>query len=563
MDQFSTYRTDSSASKEKAGALITEWNYLFGLRGVWASHWTEIAERIYPMESFLFQNYQMLTTQGDKRNFEIFDSTGVLALQKFGAILDSLLTPRDQIWHQLKPGDERLLKDKGCRLWFEGANKVLLSERYKSTANFASQNQKQYLSLGAYGTGVMFIDALAGNPGLRYRNVHLGESYLKENHQGVIDSNFRHYMMTARQAFQKWGENCPKHIQERVDKQPEQPFYFLHCVQPRNDRDIERRDYKGMEYESYDVSIEAQEVIKESGYRQFPYAVSRYFQTTNETYGRSPAMDVLPALKTLNEEKLSMLKQAHRVLDPVLLAHDDGILSGFSLEPGAVNWGGVDSNGRTLVQALPTGNIQIGKEAMDDERALIKDTFLISLFDILTENPEMTATQVLERVKEKGMLIAPTVGRQNDEYLGPLIERELDVLSSQGLLPPMPPLLKQAKGEYKIIYDSPISRTQRSEQSAGVMRTIEAFSQYAQATGDTSPLDLINMDKAGVEIAQTNAVPDSFIRSKKEIMAIRQQKAQAQQQQQQIQAAPAVAGLMKAKAMMPQGGGGGGQLPQQ
>jgi hypothetical protein len=364
-------------------------------------------------------------------------------------------------------------------------------------------------------------------------------------------------MLTARQALQKWGANCPKQISERAIKQPEQPFYFLHCVQPRNDRDIERRDFKGMEYESCDVSIEAQELIKESGYRQFPYAISRYFQTTNETYGRSPAMDVLPALKTLNEEKISMLKQAHRVLDPVLLAHDDGILNGFSLEPGAVNSGGVDSNGRLLVQALPTGNIQIGKESMDDERQLIKDSFLINVLQILAETPEMTATEVLERTREKGMLLAPTVGRQTSEYLGPLIERELDVLSSQGLLPPMPPLLKQAKGEYKIVYDSPISRTQKSEQSAGVMRTIEAFTQYSQATGDSSPLDLINMDKAGVEIAQTNAVPDSFMRSQKEILQIRKQKAQAQQQQAQIQAAPAVAGLMKAKAQMPQGSGGG------
>ena len=153
-----------------------------------------------------------------------------------------------------------------------------------------------------------------------------------------------------------------------------------------------------------------------------------------------------------------MLKQGHRALDPVLLAHDDGVIDGFTLQPGAINPGGVSSDGRLLVQPLPVGNVQAGKELMDDERQLINDTFLISLFQILTENPQMTATEVAERVKEKGILLAPTIGRQQSEYIGPMVERELDILGRQGKLPPMPRLLKSAQGQYKHVYDSPISK---------------------------------------------------------------------------------------------------------
>ncbi len=103
-------KKDSSADDERAGALIKEWQYLFGLRGNWNNHWTEIAQRILPMDSWLFQNYSQLSSQGDKRNFEVYDSTGILALRRFGAILDSLLTPRDQYWHILKPSDSVLNK---------------------------------------------------------------------------------------------------------------------------------------------------------------------------------------------------------------------------------------------------------------------------------------------------------------------------------------------------------------------------------------------------------------------------------------------------------------------
>jgi hypothetical protein len=48
--------------------------------------------------------------------------------------------------------------------------------------------------------------------------------------------------------------------------------------------------------------------MQEGGYRSFPISASRYEQAPGEVYGRSPAMMVLPALKTLNAEKRMFLK---------------------------------------------------------------------------------------------------------------------------------------------------------------------------------------------------------------------------------------------------------------
>lgn len=543
---------DSSENEELAGKLVRDFQQLYTQRGIWNDHWTEIAQRILPQDSFLFQQLGELTTQGDKRNFEIYDSTGLVGLQRFAAILDSLLTPSDQYWHHLRAFDESLMKNKDVTMWFDRANEVLWKQRYAPTANFQSQNARVFTSLGAYGTGLMFIDDLAGNPGLRYRNTHLSECYIQENHQGVVDGVCRYFTLTARQAMDQFGENCPEGIKNSVTNAPERIFQFIHWVKIRMDRDPERKDFKGMQYACYYVSIEQQKLVEESGYKTFPYASPRYFQATGETYGRSPAMDVLPAIKTLNSQKQTMLKQGHRVVDPVLLAHDDGVLDAFSMEPGALNFGGVSKDGRALVQTLPTGNVQAGKELMDDERALINDTFMVSLFQILTESPEMTATEVMERVREKGILLAPTIGRQNSEYLGPMIHRELDVLSRQGMLPPMPPLLKQAKGEYRIVYDSPIVRTQKSEWAAGAMRTIEQLMTVSQATQNPALMDYIDWDKAAPAMAAIYGTPNSWINSKEDIAKIRQARAQQQQVQQAIQAAPAIAGLAKA---VPSGGG--------
>lgn len=532
--------------EELAGELIRQFEYLSGLRGTWESHWREIAERIWPMHKNLFNNGQNLQSQGDKRNQEILDSTPVLALQRFGAILDSLLTPRNQFWHNLKPSDRTLLRDKNTMDWFQKANTILFDYRYSPKANFSAQNQLQYKSLGGYGTGSMFIDSLAGQKGIRYKNVHLGEMFLQENHQGIVDKVCRYFLLTARQAMQMFGDKNPDTIKDKVKTQPETPCFFLHWVCPRKDKDPYRKDFKGMEYASYYISMDGKSLVAEGGYRTFPYAISRYEQAPQEAYGRSPAMDVLPAIKTLNKQKELLLKQGQLAVDPVMLVHDDGIMDGASVESGTYISGAVTADGRPLAQTLPVGRIDIGKELMDDERLVINDSFLVTLFQILTENNEMTATEVMERTREKGILLAPTIGRQQSEYLGPMIERELDILSSQGLLPPMPPFLRDAQGEYTIVYDSPITRTQKSEWAAGAVRSIEVLMNVANTMQDPSKLFYINWDVAAPEIAEIYGTPSTWMNTPEKVQELKAQMAKQQEMQMAIQAAPSAAAVVKA-----------------
>lgn len=539
--------------KDLAESICKEYERMSSGRGNFESHWQEISERIVPMDKNLFQS-RGLGSKGSKRNELVFDSTAALALNRFGAILDSLLTPRNQTWHRLMASDPALNRVRAVRLWFEEVNRILFKYRYAPKANFASQNQKNYKSLGAYGTGCLFVDELYGDVGLRYRAVHLSEIYFGENHQGIVDRALRYFTLTARQAVSKFGRAVlPESIVSKLTTNPDQEFYFIHCVKPKDEYDPERKDYAGMPIGSYYVSVEGKALVQEGGYNTFPYAISRYEQSENEVYGRSPAMDVLPAVKTLNEEKKTVLKQGHRTVDPVLLVHDDGVLDTFSLKPGAVNPGGVSADGRPLVHTLPVGNIAIGKELMDDERALINDAFLVSLFQILMESPQMTATEVLERSREKGILLAPTIGRQQSEYLGPTIERELDVLGRLGILPPMPPELLEAKGEYRVEYDSPLSRAQRAEEAAGLMRTVETALNIVNVTQNPEPLDHFNWDIIIPEVGDIQGVPARWMRAKEEVDAIRQGRAEQAQNQEMIQAAPGAAAMVKAAAVAQKG----------
>jgi hypothetical protein len=532
-----------------ANEVIKRYDQLDADVATWRSHWEEIADRVIPRYANTMTSVSNTLTKGDKRTAQMVDSTAAIALERFAAAMESMLTPRTQKWHRLKPSDPVLAADREVKLWFEDTTNRLFKARYATKANYASQQHEIYMGLGAFGTSIMFVDR-HDTGGLRYQATDLRELLFENNHQGIVDTSYRKFSLTARQMQQrveaKRFDSLPDAVLTVLKDHPEKKFEIIHCVRPRIEVNPERLDDLGKPWVSYYVSVQGKHLLGEGGFDTFPYMVSRYVTGPGERYGRSPAMMVLPSIKVLNEQKRTILTQGHRAVAPVLISHDDGILDTFSLKPGAMNPGGVTAEGRALVHALPVGNLAAGQELMDMERQVINDGFLVSLFQILVDTPTMTATEVLERAREKGALISPTMGRQQSEGLGPMIEREIDLMQKQRLLAPMPDMLIEAEGEFEIEYDSPLSRSQRAEEASGWLRTLEAAIAYANTTQDLSVLDQFDSDVIYRQLAEINAVPPSWMRDQAAVEQIRAGRAEQQQMQQLIEAAPAAAGVMKA-----------------
>jgi len=533
--------------------ILREFAQYTSRRAMTAAHCEEVAQLILPTSrnTFFYQSYN---TPGVKKTQQQVDATGALALHRFCAIADSLVTPRNMKWHGLQ-GDDYVMKDRASRLWFENTTKELFRQRYDADANFAAQNYNNWQSLGAFGNSVMYVDNFdnrwfGGGQGLRYKSVPFGQAFFGENHQGKVDRIIRWFRLTAYQAVQKWGRDAlPQQLVAPLEQNSLWEYNFLHCVKPRgDDYDPDALDHTSKPFASYYVSVEGRCLMqKEGGYDRFPYAVSRYDQTPGECYGRGPAMLVLPSLKTLNAEKTTFLTQGHRAASPVLLMYDDGIV-GMDMRPGAMNKGGVNADGRPLVHTLPVGDIQISIEMMQEERGIIDDVFLVSLFKVLSDHPNMTATQVIELVNEKGMLVAPTLGRQHTEYVGGMVPRELDLMSDMGMLEPMPPRLREAMGAYEVTDTSPLAMAAKNGEAAGFFRMLSQLREIVNVTQDTSQLDRLDFDTAVPEIARTQNVPERWIASDDAVIAKRQQRAQQQAKQEAIAAAPAEAAMIKARA---------------
>lgn len=538
-----------SYKADYARMLVKEYEFLDQLSGHWNKTYEQVAARIWPEYAGFAQLQGTVRTPGVQKTTEMIDATGAIALQRFAAVVNSLLTPESQRWHLLSPSDKTLKRHRSVREYFESWTEILFDYRYQAISNFTGQKSIGYMALGAFGTDIVYTDRLDhfGQRGLRYKAVPVFQTVMKDNHQGVVDTVYRKFFYTARQAVQKFGVDAlPKKIVEdsKDKKRAEKEHWFIHCVGPREDYEPGRLDAKGMRYAETYVTLTEPSVVQEAGYNVFPYSVGRYLQAPGEGRGRSPAMLALPSLKTLNEEKKTILKQGHKAVDPVMLIADDGVMDTASIRPGGFIAGGMTADGRPLVGTLPVGNVALGHEMMTMEKEIINDAFLVSLFQILVETPQMTATEVVERTREKGILLAPTLGQQN-AALGQLIEREIDTLAQQGIGPEMPPILREAAGEYTIVFDSPLTRMAKAGEASGFMQTVDWATEKAAAIGRPEILDPVNWEVAIPELLENRNVPLRWINSQDKIAALAQGRAQAAQQQQMVEAAPAASAVMK------------------
>jgi len=529
-------------SRDIAGEILKRQAQMEADRANWETLWQTIAGFVAPQVNFT--NKQ---PEGYRQGLDIFDSTPELASDRCSAAINSLLTPKSQMWSMLKPVNSDLWEVDEVKRHAEDVNGILFAKRYRPHSNFASQIHEVYKSLTDFGTGALFSEEIPGD-GLIYRSCALNGLYITQDLYGRVVYLHYKFEMTAEQAAQRFGvENLPPQVSVKLADRPDDKATYIHCVKPNPSPIWGARGPMGMAYESWWVCKDARQVVGKGGFRTFPYAVSRYVMRSGETYGRSPAMMALADTTMLNEMGRTIIQEAQLSISPPLLVHNDGVLStlgdGVSLLPAAINYGGVSAEGRPLIQALNRGSAWAPvKDEIKDRRQSVNAAFLVTLFQILVDTPQMTATEAMLRAQEKGALLAPVAERQESELLGPIIERELDLLGRSGALPPPPEVLLE-EGGYKLEYDNPMRQAMLASQGVGLVRTIEAMTPLA--TIDPTVMDVFNPDEIGPGLAEINGVPMKWMRTKDELAAIRENRKQQTNVDQLIAAAPQVTGAIK------------------
>ena len=493
-------------------------------RGTWESHWQEILDYVMPRKAEI----TFLRSRGEKRTEVLFDSTAITANNLLAASLQGTLTSPSLPWFSLKLRDDDANKVRDIQIWLEDTARRMYAVFNES--NFNTEVHEMYLDLCSVGTSAIFVEEanegfLQG--GLHFNTLHIAEYFIQENSTGRVDTLYRKYKMTARQAVQEFGEdNVGTKIKEALKAKPDTQFNFIHAVEPT--ADYERATGKAktkLPFHSCHVCFEDKMVVRTGGYNEFPYLVPRWSKATGEIFGRSPSYNALPDIKTLNKAVEIGLKAWAKAIDPPLLVTDDGVIGRVRMTPAGITVVRSD----TAIKPLQIGsNWQITDLKENQLRTAIRQAYYSDQLQ-LQEGPQMTATEVQVRYELMQRLLGPTLGRFQTEFLNPLIERVFGIMMRADALMPRPEAMSGLNMD--IEYVGPLARSQRMEEAIAVERLYQLAMQVVQV--DPTVMDVINHEQAIRMRATLLGVPKTVLRGEDEVAEIREQRAAAQQQAQE------------------------------
>jgi hypothetical protein len=529
--------------KEKVEKLKAE-------RGTWETHWQELADYILPRKN-------TITSQkfpGEKRSVNVLTSTGIKSNELLSGALHGMLTNPNAMWFELTTGDTEIDRSDNVRMWLQKTTKSM--HNVLNNSNFQTEVHELYMDLSCFGTSPMYVEE-DDRDIIRCSTRFIAEMYIDENHLGVVDQVFRQWDWDAHKIVSEFGiDKVGKKVSDAYKKGDTTRFCVIHAVYPRTMIDpVAKGAFKYIsQYVLPDENLE----LREGGFREFPYVVPRWSKAAGEIYGRSPGMNALPEVKTLNKIMETTIMGAQKVVDPPLQLPDDGFIMPIITEPGGLNYYRSGTND-IIKPVFNDARIDFGFQVIQQHEKNIREAYYIDQLQLNT-GPQMTATEVMQRTEEKMRLLGPMLGRMQAEFLRPLIDRVFEIMLRRGLINTAEIPAELQGRVLDVRYSSMIAKSQRLAEGQNMLRAMEALTPFANA--DRGVLDNLNGDQAFRVIAEVFGLPQEIIRKAKDVQQMRDARAQAQQQmidaenaEREADSTPKVVGAMAQMQQMAQNQG--------
>lgn len=389
-------------------------------REVWLNRWKTA------------MRYTIPTEDGDIAT--LFDATASDAVDNLAASMYSLLTPPESLWINLVRESE-LSPDADV------ATSVLRA--HLNDSNFYTTVHQCYTDLVVLGTACLFM---AENPvgmdsAFSFTAIPMKDIAILP---GVI---FHTTSLPVADLVERYPNIAlPKKINDMLKNNPETP---IRLVQSLVGKDFTAWIDVGGDFEN--------NIVARGTFETNPYIIFRWSVVSGELYGRGPVLRALPDIKTANKVVELVLKNATIAVSGIWQADDDGVinLSNINLTPGSIIPKAVGSSGLTPLSS--GANFDVSQIVLRDLRDRIRHTLLADRLGLLSDK-EMTATEILARNADMVRILGATYGRLLHEFIRPLCERGLQILSRRGLIDKI-----SLHSDAELKYYAPIAQMAREE----------------------------------------------------------------------------------------------------
>lgn len=510
------------------------------------NRWDKLAPFIAP------SRYGIVTQFAPGANImeDVYDSTGQFAadiMAKF--IAGEIMNPAEQ-WAANIHGNKELRKNDEVREWLEEVTEIQHEDLHRS--NFYLEAPSSLVDWGGFGTASLFyaetpvlsnVPFQPGYRGTRFQADKIGRFLIDEDPLGRVDTLYRDFFYTARQASDRWGNNVSQAIKEARDAGNEdRQFTFIHAIQPRPNGEKQFGN-KGFAWLSAYVEKETKHLVEEGGYERFPSVNPRWDKTPGEIYGRGPGEVALHDILTKNKGKrLELEDWALKVRPPVVVAHDS-VIGTLRFKPAGLLTVKTRFNQsvKDVLSPFETGSRHdLNQIEQEQLKQAIRQAFFV---DQIMQFLEMDLKDVNNFTFAKKLqllfkVLGATYGRMQTEFLRPLWETHFMMLFGAGLFPPPPDVLAEFEdgGLIDVEFNNPLARAQKSGDNDAMTLALANLEPVIklemELRGYSETFDWIDIDKNAQETLRTSGVPATRIRSESEVKGAREARAEAQKQEQ-------------------------------
>ncbi len=533
-------KSDSDWSQLR-GHLEARLNSLYAWRtSWWFQNWSDLSTFLLPRRSiYLTQGAGGIPTlsnmgRGREINQSILDPTGTFAVRVCAAGLMSGLASPSRPWFKISPKIKNFEPDDAGKQWMdEIENRIYTVLAGSNFYNCFAQECEDLTVFGSAPTIIYEDDKDL----VRFYNPCIGEYFFASSATLRVDGLYRRFVMTIAQIVDFFGlENCPAEVKKMWEQKGsalQTERIIAHSIEPNfgigaNNAGKVPGNYTWREvYWVYGDGNERALSIR--GFIDQPFTASRWATQSNDAYGRSPGMDVLPDVMQLQVETMRKAEALEKQVRPPLLADAQLKNQPASTLPGEVTYVqnlSATSGMRSIYQVNP--DIRGMMEDIKEIQARIKTGLFNDLFNIFSEIPQgkMTAYETAQRVQEKLQLVGPIIDNLLGESLSPKLMRVYKILERRNMLPPMPDSMKGIP--LGLTFISLLALAQKAASTGGIER-LASFIGNLQAV-DPGAMDKFNVDESIDEMNTLLGNPQKLLRDDKAVAQIRDQRNKKEQQ---------------------------------
>lgn len=537
--------------------ILRKWEYMKTRKQNFELLYQAVAHFVY----YYKKGFTNSITPGEIQNADIYDSTALRNARVLASFIRSLLWPSgSQSFSIVAAEVDDKIKDE-IKEFFEYATQRMREIIDSPRAGFDAALSEHLLESVVFGTSGVIAQEVDDVIPIRFKAKEVKNSWIAEDSEGKVNTLYTLRNLQTEDMVDEYGlDNVSEDVRKSyVEGVIGKTHDVLHIIEPRRDRNTSKKKMgvNGMPFVSIHIEIKTKKILKESGFEEFPVAISRFYKSMGEEYGRSPAIDVLPDVTQLNAMMEAVLVATEKFMNPPLGVMDDGRFGGGYIDtsPGAVNvfhGAGTTAPDKTVFPLYTVGDLKSAEYIIEKLSKNIDNAFAIDKLLDFNNEARMTLGEVNLRDKIQGRSLNEMLTRPEYEFYTPLLDRVFNIclsrgefgyskndprvkrLTALGFKPRVIPdavssRIVEGKVVYRIEYISPAKRLQMSEIVNAIDNMISFTNENSQVIPDA--LDNYDIDKVFIQRGSLLGISTKMVNSEKQVKAIRDGRAQARQAQ--------------------------------